>query len=144
MQLLYFIFHMKKCLKLSCYIQKQKLKTFNNFVFGLVSSMWAEGPLAYTNINYWFTIYFFKINKGDTRTMCEIFSKLWIHTVRNVVFLYPLPTSENLWLFDIFKRCKKDHDAVLVSILLTLDKFHTLFWRFHCGLWTSKWRSGKK
>ena len=32
---------------------------------------------------------------------------------------------------------------VLVSLLLTLNIFHTLFKCFHRWLWTSKWRQGK-
>ena len=31
-------------------------------------------------------------------------------------------------------------DLVLVSLLLTLKRFHTLFWCFHCWLLTSKYR----
>ena len=32
--------------------------------------------------------------------------------------------------------------VVLVSLLLTLNRFHTLFWFFYCLLWTSKCRLG--
>ena len=28
----------------------------------------------------------------------------------------------------------------MASLLLTLNRFHTFFWCFHCWLWTSKWR----
>ena len=31
-------------------------------------------------------------------------------------------------------------DVFLVSLLLTLDRFHTLFWCFHYWLWISKYR----
>ena len=31
----------------------------------------------------------------------------------------------------------------LVSLLLTLTRFHLLFWCLHCWLWASKYRSGK-
>ena len=34
---------------------------------------------------------------------------------------------------------KRDPDVVLMSILLTLNRFHTLFWCFHCWLWISKY-----
>ena len=33
-------------------------------------------------------------------------------------------------------------DVVLVSLLLTLNKFHRFFWCFHCWIWTSKSRLG--
>ena len=33
-------------------------------------------------------------------------------------------------------------DIVLVSLLLTLNRFHALFWCFYCWLWTSKFRLG--
>ena len=29
-----------------------------------------------------------------------------------------------------------------MSLFLTLNRFHTLFWCFHCWLWSSKWRLG--
>ena len=32
---------------------------------------------------------------------------------------------------------------VLVSLLSALSRFHTLFWCFHCWLWTSKYRLGQ-
>ena len=34
------------------------------------------------------------------------------------------------------------NNVVLVSFLLTLNRFHTLFWCFDCWLWTSKYRLG--
>ena len=34
-------------------------------------------------------------------------------------------------------------DVVLLLLLLTLNKFHTLLWCFHCRLWTNKHRLGK-
>ena len=33
-------------------------------------------------------------------------------------------------------------DVILVSLLLTLNRLHTMFWYFHCWFWTSKWRLG--
>ena len=32
---------------------------------------------------------------------------------------------------------------ILVSLLLTLSRFHTLFWCFHCWLWTNKCQLGQ-
>ena len=34
------------------------------------------------------------------------------------------------------------NDVVLVSLLLTFDRFHTLFWCFGCWIWTSNCRLG--
>ena len=39
------------------------------------------------------------------------------------------------WLKDIF--------VVLVSLLLTLNIFHTLFYCFYCSLWKCNWRLGR-
>ena len=61
------------------------------------------------------SIYFFKLNNRNTRTMPKICSKLAINR----------------------RQC-----IVLVSLLLTLNRFHVLFWYFHCWLWTSKCRLG--
>ena len=32
---------------------------------------------------------------------------------------------------------------ILASLLLTLSRFHTLFWCFHCWLWTNKCQLGQ-
>ena len=58
-------------------------------------------------------IYLFKINNGNTRTMCEIYSKFSVNVI------------------DVF-------DIILVFLMLTLDKFHTLDWCFNCWLWASE------
>ena len=52
------------------------------------------------------------VKNGSTRTLYEICSKL--------------TNSLNV------------NDVVLVSLLLTLNKFHTLIWCFCCWLWTSQ------
>ena len=62
-----------------------------------------------TNSVVWFypsIIYMFKVNNGNTRTMCEICSKLTIKTT------------------------ERRHI------------FHTLFWCYHCWLWTSECHLG--
>ena len=56
-------------------------------------------------------IYLFKVNNRNSRTMCKICSKLTIKT-----------PERGQWRF-------------LVSLLSTLNRFHTLFW---CFYWTSK------
>ena len=59
----------------------------------------------------------FKVNNRNTRTFCEIWSK-WTRHQSDVT------------------------DVVLVSLLLNLNRFHTLFWCFYSLLWTSKCRLG--
>ena len=58
-------------------------------------------------------IYLLKANSRNTRTMCDICSKL-----------------------------TKKIPVVLVSLLLTLNIFHTLFYCFYCELWTCSCRLG--
>ena len=43
---------------------------------------------------------------------------------------------------DAIDANKNATDVVWMSYLLTFNRFHTLFWRFHYWLWTSKWRLG--
>ena len=45
-------------------------------------------------------------------------------------------------MWNLFRVNNEDNDAVLVSLLLTLNRFHTLFWFFHCWLWLNKCRLG--
>ena len=54
-------------------------------------------------------IYFFKVNKGNRKTMWKLFR---VHN----------------------KDTRTTADVVLESLLLTLNKFYTLFWSFHCWL----------
>ena len=35
---------------------------------------------------------------------------------------------------------KHQNDIVLVSLYLTLNRFHTLFWCFHCWLWANNYQ----
>ena len=59
-------------------------------------------------------IYLLKVNKRNTRTRCEICSELTVVTP---------------------KRCQCRR---LVSLSLTLNIFHTLFYCLHCWLWAGK------
>ena len=70
---------------------------------------WSKNPVG---------IFLFKVNNGNTSTMCKICSKLTIKKQNNFI------------------------NVVLVSSLLTLNRFQTLFWWFQCWLWTSKHRLG--
>ena len=55
--------------------------------------------------------YMLKVNNRNTRTRCQICSKSIIKKQNNVI------------------------DAVLVSLLLTLNIFNTMLWGFYCQLW---------
>ena len=51
--------------------------------------------------------------------------------------------QDNAWnLFEVSNKDTKDGRTTslisFVSLLLSLKKFHTLFWCFYCWLWTSK------
>ena len=43
---------------------------------------------------------------------------------------------------NLFKINNEVTDVALVSLLITLNRFYTLFWCFYCWLWTSKCRLG--
>ena len=76
--------------------------------------IWTSEVLVIISLSgsYLAGIYFFNVSNRNTRKMYEICSKLAIKAP---------------------KRCYWR----LVSILLTLNGFYTLFWCFHCLLWTS-------
>ena len=77
-------------------------------------------------------IYLFQVNNRN-RTLCEICSKLTIKT--------PEPRH---WCRsgDFIVNFEQILQIVLVFLLLTLNRFHKLFWRFYCWLWTSKCAPG--
>ena len=60
-----------------------------------------------------------KVNNRNTRKRCETCSKLTIKT-----------PEEGQWRLLVSFWC----------LLLTWDRFHTLFWRLYCWLWTNKCR----
>ena len=61
-------------------------------------------------------IYLFEVDGENTRTFCEICSKL------------------------IGKTQERHHWYCSDFLSLPLNRSHLLFWFFHCGLWTSKCR----
>ena len=75
----------------------------------LVQSQWWKHQKNVWNL--------FKVNNKDT----------------NVPFLYPLKTSENQRFSDVFRGYT---NGTLLSLLLTLNRFHRLLWCFHYWLWT--------
>ena len=112
------------------------LKLSENQRFSGVFREHSNGTVAWTELNVLsrqfsthlilsetfktFGIYLFKIMNKNTRTMWGICSKLAIKT-----------TERRQW-----RRWLYCH--VLLSLLLTLDRFHALFWYFYSWLWTSK------
>ena len=63
-------------------------------------------------------IYLLKVNYGNIWKMCSTCSELTIRQQNDVT------------------------DVVQVSLLLTLNRFYTLLWCFHCCLWRSKYQLG--
>ena len=75
-----------------------------------VNSLFSKDSIKAINKNY-LKSSLFKVNNGSTRIMCEICSELTIRHQRGVM------------------------GVVLSSLLITLNRFYSLFWCFHC--WTS-------
>ena len=73
-------------------------------------------------------IYLFKVNNGNNRTICDICLKLTIKTSKRL---------QLRWSTLFHKICRPD---VMVSLLITFNRFYTLSWYFYCWLWTSKYR----
>ena len=71
--------------------------------------------------------------KINSKIMCELFRVNNKDT--NVPFLSLLNTPENFSFSGVFRGYR---NGTLVSLLLTLNKFHILFWCFYHWLWTSK------
>ena len=70
-------------------------------------------------------IYMLKVNNGHTKIVWNLLKvNKWDTRATSGIFL------------------QNAHDNVLVSLLLTLNRFHTFFWCFHNLLWTSKSRLG--
>ena len=91
-----------------------------------------------------------KVNNRKTRTICEICLTL---TWRRPLSYRNQPTdlrskSMGWFLYDnglrhervklTLKTANGIKDVVLVSLLLTLNRFHTLYLCFHCWPWTRK------
>ena len=77
-------------------------------------------------------IYLFKVNNGNTKIICKIYSK---STIKTTVFHFYTPWKrQETKGFLTFSG-----DIEMEPFLLTLNKFHTLFWCFHCWLWTIKY-----
>ena len=62
-------------------------------------------------------IHLFKVNNGNTKAMYDI-------------------------CYQLTKTPDWRRDVILVSLLLTMNRFHTLPWCFHCWLWASKFQLG--
>ena len=79
-------------------------------------------------------IYKSKVNNRNTRTRCEICSKLTLKTPKRHHSNTPLKTSESLWFPDVFKGY--GNSVVLVSLLLTSNIFHIFRWTYSYGFLT--------
>ena len=83
-----------------------------------------EGQATRDYVNFSFALlpastYLLRVSNGNTKAMRAICSKLGIK----------IPESYQ----------KDVNGMVLMLLLLTLNRFHTLFSCFHCWLWTSKY-----
>ena len=97
-------------------------------------------------------VYLFIVNNGNTRTVCEIYpTVIYLFIVNNgntrtVCEIYPIVAMETLEqsVKSIQRKQKRPRndftDVFLVSLLLTLNRFHTLFFYFHSWLGTNKHR----
>ena len=74
-------------------------------------------------------------------------SCIFVPSARQKILGFSWTHPAGIYLFKVNKRSTRTkcevNDVVLVSILFTLNKFHTLFCCFCCWLWTSKCRLGK-
>ena len=59
-----------------------------------------------------------------------------------VIYLFKVEMQTPNKVGNLFKVNKKNPERRRFCSLLTLNKFHTLFWCFHCRLGTSKCRPG--
>ena len=101
-------------------------RTWATFLVGIASVKWGNETLFVckswgTGIFIHFMslpagIHLFKVNNRNNSAMCKICLKLTIKAPNDVI------------------------DFIVVSLLLTLNIFHKLFWCFYCWLWTSKWQ----
>ena len=111
------------------------------FLVGFTFTIFLKLPLINKNCSWCqclaAVLYLFKVHNRNTRRKYEICSKQ-LQLCPLVFFLYTLKTSESQRFSDVFRGYRKRPvDAVLVSLLLTLNRFHSLFSYFHCWLWTS-------
>ena len=101
----------KLCYTLGINSRKSRMSSLLLFMRNL---LWPSVVFHIEIVIQFPAVIYFKVNNRNTRTMCEIGSDLTIKTP------------------------KRRHDVVLVSLLLTLNKFHTLLWCSYCWLWANK------
>ena len=82
--------------------------------------------------------YLFQVSNENTRAMCEIWLKLIIKTPYDDWSLSIHPENIKNSFSDIFGWFRKKLYVLLVSLLLTFNRFCTIFWSLECWLWTSK------
>ena len=97
----------------------QSLRTFNWFNVTCIEIFKITGASVHFNLSFCpANNYLLKVNNVNTRVMCEISSRFTVKT-----------PEWRQWCF-------------LVPLLLTLNRFHALFWRFYCWRSTSKCKLG--
>ena len=94
-------------------------------------------------------------------TILYIFRYVWACLVQRgalVQFFWKFICKQNIWkIYQFSLKISSQHllgqsqqrkyqndvnNVILMSLLLTLNKFHKLFWCFHCWLWSSKCQLG--
>ena len=97
----------------------QSLRTFNWFNVTCIEIFKITGASVHFSLSFCpAENYLLKVNNVNTRAMCEISSRFTVKT-----------PEWRQWCF-------------LVPLLLTLNRFHALFWRFYCWRSTSKCKLG--
>ena len=76
------------------------------------------------------------VSHFDRMCVCVCVCDKIFHVFANSIFLKNNSGHWRHW------RLRSWHWRRLVSLVLTLNRFHTLFWSFHCSFWTSKCRLG--
>ena len=94
----------------------------------------------------WFGNYFEKVSRGFWRNVMKVSfalsQKFWtFHVLCHKTLWTFLQYTQKIYRHaGLYKPLPSRHliDVVLVSLLLTLIIFHTLFYCFYCLLWTCK------
>ena len=93
----------------------------------LVDLVRFNGGILYGKLNFLYCDWYCVFNYFPVSQYLLIQIQQWKH-------------HNKLW--NLFRVTKIDNEIILVSLLLTLSRFHTLFSRFFCWLWASWCRLG--
>ena len=116
------------------------------FLVGFTFIIFLKLPLINKNCSWCqclaAVLYLFKVHNRNTRRKCEICSKQ-LNAIKTLqlcplVFFYAPWKHQKARDFLMFSgSIERPVDVVLVSLLLTSNRFHSRFSYFHCWLWTS-------